>query len=168
MSFWTRPRKVAVGTGAALGVAGLAFAATLSAGIGGSTAVADSSATLSVQSVTPSTLTGGIVCKGSTNGGHTIVLDATARRFNGDIAAQSCVVTAVVQNDGDVPVTITGADFNTAQAALQGWNLTPQQADASVPAHGTATFKVQVSTGGAGVHSVGTGSFTGSLTGSAS
>lgn len=168
MSFWTRPRKVATGVGATLAVAGIAFAAvTLSTEIGGSTAIADSSASFTVQSVTASGQTGGIKCTGSTNSGHTMVLDAVAKRFNGQIAAQGCDVTATVANTGDTSIAITNAQFNTGQAALQGWTITPQSADPSVPAHGTATFKAHVSTGGSGVTTVGTGSFTGTLVGTA-
>lgn len=168
MSLLTRPRSIAAGVGACLAIAGIAFAAvSLSTEIGGSTAIADSSASFTVSSVTTSGLSGGMTCTGGINSGHTIVLDAVAKRFNNVIKTQGCDVTAVVHNSGDTPITVTNMTLN-AGSALNGWTVTPQSADPTVPAGGNATYKAHVSTGtAAGVASVGTGSFTGTLVGTA-
>lgn len=165
----TRSRKIAIGVGSTLAVGMLAFAAvSVGTDIGGSTSVAESSASLSVDSVSSSAASGGLVCTTRTDDHRNIVVDAKAKVVNGVVNAQRCTVTAIVRNNGVDKVRLERVEL-PAQTALRGWTPTPQAADPVIAAGGTQTYSVEVSTGGSADRDqraeIGTGSFTGRLVG---
>lgn len=159
-----------VTTAAALGLSAVAFAAvTVGTDLGGSTAVAESSASLAVSSVATSAPTGGLVCVGRTDGGRNIIVDTRAKVLNGEVGAQSCVVTATVRNESDETVKLTDVQLDPSQPALKGWRVVPQSGDPTIAPRTSNTYAVRVETGGASVKraDLGTGSFSGRLVGSA-
>jgi hypothetical protein len=167
----TRPRKVAVGVGASLGLASLAFAATtIVSGIGGTTSVAGGSTPgadegFRITNVTGATYSGSSnreKCEGAASG-NDITLKATLTRVNGTVYGQGCDFTIYVSNPRGVAVTGAAISVPATQDALKNWNVSAN-GPSTIAAGSSATYRVVLT---ARTDNPAEGSFTGTLTGSA-
>ncbi|MCD2186626.1 hypothetical protein [Actinomycetospora soli] len=167
----TRPRKVAVGVGATLGLASLAFAATsIVSGIGGATSVVGGSEPgaqegfqiVSVSGSTHSGYSNQEKCEGAASG-NDVTLKATLTRSNGSVYGQGCTFTIRVSNPRGTAITGAAISVPATQDALKNWNVS-SRGPATVAAGTLEYYYVTLSPR---TNNPAEGSFTGTLTGTA-
>lgn len=168
----SRPRKVAVGVGATLGLASLAFAATsIVSGIGGSTSVAGGSEPgaqegFQIVSVVGTTYSGAAnreKCEGAA-AGNDITLKATLTRVDGSVYGQGCQFAIRVSNPRGVAVTGATISVPTTQEALKNWNVSTSGPATLNARSSDNLYYVNLSPR---TNNPAEGSFTGTLTGTA-